>query len=185
MLRKEPKQPKGELKKSTSVQNQPMPPHPRAVDQLKQSRNSQAKKSKDSVEGTQYLKEAYERQLAEMRVQLRDAIAFGEEQSTKRQQAEQMVIVLTSEKQMISKQVETLEERIIAKDQTVASLENQLNFVKEHARNQEQMNLKDSARSAADSAEIESLRKQKAEADRVNRQILGQIGMLKEAISTF
>lgn len=51
-----------------------------------------------------------------MRVQLRDAIAFGEEQSIKRQQAEQMVIVLTSEKQMISKQVETLEERIIAKD---------------------------------------------------------------------
>lgn len=96
-----------------------------------------------------------------------------------------MVIVLTSEKLMISKQVDSLEERIVAKDQTVASLENQLNFVKEHARNQEQMNLKDSARSAADSAEIETLRKQKAEADRVNRQILGQIGMLKDAISTF
>lgn len=70
-----------------------------------------------------------------------------------------MVIVLTSEKLMISKQVDSLEERIVAKDQTVASLENQLNFVKEHARNQEQMNLKDSARSAADSAEIETLRK--------------------------
>lgn len=72
-------------KPATMPNKQPMPPHPRAIDQLKQSRNSQAKKSKESSnEGTQYLKEAYERQLTDMRVQLRDAIAFGEEQSIKR-----------------------------------------------------------------------------------------------------
>ena len=87
-----------------------------------------------------------------------------------------------------------LEDRIIAKDQTIRSLESQLDFHKSKLQQQSPSAnqilssasaLQESNQLNQSQQELEILKVEKAQTDQMNQEILGQISMLKEALSTF
>ena len=87
-----------------------------------------------------------------------------------------------------------LEDRIIAKDQTIRSLESQLDFHKSKLQQQSPSAnqilssasaLQESNQLNQSQQELEILKVEKAQTDQMNQEILGQISMLKEALSAF
>ena len=102
---------------------------------------------------------------------------------------------MTKELAQAETQVGDLEDRIIAKDQTIRSLESQLDFHKSKLREQSPsanqilssaaLALKESNQLNQSQQELEILKIEKAQTDQMNEEILGQISMLKEALSTF
>ena len=62
-------------------------------------------------------------EVSDLKAKLREAIVLSEQQSKKRQQAEHNCIRLTKELTLSERSVADLEDRIVAKDQTIRSLE--------------------------------------------------------------
>lgn len=74
--------------------------------------------------------EALQQEVYALKDQLKQAIDLSEDQAAKRKQAEQNCIELTKELTRAETSLADLEDRIVAKDQTIRSLESQLDFHK-------------------------------------------------------
>ena len=99
-----------------------------------------------------------------------------------RQSHEARLSKFEKENEMLPKKNADLEDRVIAKEQTIRSLESQLDFLRNARREPSPQRKEPSPKKRDYSNAMRELRAQKAATDGINRQILGQIGILKDAI---
>mmetsp|Transcript_46459 Transcript_46459/g.61552 ORF Transcript_46459/g.61552 Transcript_46459/m.61552 type:complete len:116 (-) Transcript_46459:972-1319(-) len=69
-----------------------------------------------NLESTARQEAAWQQEVLELKDQLKQAIAFGEDQAKKRKKAEQNCIMLTKDLKVANTKLNDLEDRILAKD---------------------------------------------------------------------
>ena len=134
----------------------------------------------DSANNMKEVNEMLHQEMEALRAQVFEANAALENERVLRQSREERLMEVEDGSAVLEQKFADLEDRIIAKDQTIRSLEAQVDFLKSTKRA-----ASISPKRREQSAEMRELRRQKGETDEINRQILGQIGILKDAIQGF